>query len=676
MRGLMRQGCQAVAAATMALLTLAGTASAEPSRPVSQSCMALTDFGVCSVGRVADGLWKVAVAPGGWHAYGIAHNAQAIMIFDRDPATGALTQRPGTAGCVSASGSGCTPGRGLVAVNGIVLSPDGANVYVTGGGGGSPAGTLSVFDRAPSGDLTQKPGLAGCLTADGAYAGVAAQCAVGRGISGAATLLMSPDGRQVYTGPATIGVFQRDPATGTLTQAPDAAGCAANNGAFGCTPTRNLGAGRQMALSADGRSLYAPANALNTITIFDRDPTSGALRQKDGAAGCVGAANGCTAERRMLNPLAITTTSDARNVYVSVADGVLTFARAGDGSVTLQSCVNNTGSGDCSAGRNLRGVSYGAGSPDGQSLVFGQEPADSPGIVVFDRDAQGNLTQPQGADGCVTPTGAAWIGATQTPNQCGVQPALGGNGQPTFVDDHSFIAASYYSSAAVAFKRDLYPQCADRSFSLAQNLAAPLPFSCTDRNGDPMSYTITGNPIAGAVGAVDQTAARVFYNPFLGYLGDDTVRYRAQAAGLVSNEASLAISVVVPTVPTPAAARPRTVNAPVSYNWFVKGSRLTIRRLVVSRLPVGSIVTITCTGKRCPFKTRTIKRSRKSTMNVLNAKALKGRKSFRAGQSVDVRIAAPGMNTKVLRFKLKSKTVPKHRTYCVPLGEKRAKSSC
>jgi hypothetical protein len=181
------------------------------------------------------------------------------------------------------------------------------------------------------------------------------------------------------------------------------------------------------------------------------------------------------------------------------------------------------------------------------------------------------------------------------------------------------------------------------------------------------------SPLSGALGAVDQANGRVTYNPFTNFLGGDSVTYRAWGAGMASNEAALTLNVVAPRQPI---ARPRTVSSPVTYNWSVKRSRLTLRQLVVRRLPDGSTVTLTCTGKRCPFKTRTVKRSRKSTMNVLNAKTLKGRKTFRAGQTVDVRVAAPGMNTKVLRFKLRTGKVPKHRTYCVPLGAKRAQSTC
>jgi hypothetical protein len=141
------------------------------------------------------------------------------------------------------------------------------------------------------------------------------------------------------------------------------------------------------------------------------------------------------------------------------------------------------------------------------------------------------------------------------------------------------------------------------------------------------------------------------------------------------------INVVPPVAPPPPVRKPRMVNAGVSYNWSVKRTRHTFTRLTVRNLPVGSTVQLRCTGKRCPLKSLTIKRSRKSTMNVLNAKALKGknkkRTRFRSGQSVDVRIAAPGMNTKMLRFVLRTGVVAKHRSYCVPLGAKRAvRGSC
>src|SRR4051812_23332582 len=64
-QGLIGQGCRATCAAVLALLVCAGVASADPWRPVSQSCVGASSFGVCSVTHSNSGLWKAVVAPGG-----------------------------------------------------------------------------------------------------------------------------------------------------------------------------------------------------------------------------------------------------------------------------------------------------------------------------------------------------------------------------------------------------------------------------------------------------------------------------------------------------------------------------------------------------------------------------------------------------------------------------------
>jgi hypothetical protein len=657
------RGSRAALGVLAALLVFASTAKADPWRPVPQSCVSLSGSGgACAVGRASDGLWKVAVAPNGVHAYGIAYDSQAIMIFDRSPGTGQLTQR-GAGGCLSESGSGCAVGRALSTVNGIVISPDGASVYVSSGA------SITAFDRnGTTGDLTQKPGGRGCFTADGSYGGTGGVCTAVPGLL-PSTLLMSPDGRQVYVGPSGVTVLARDTITGDLSPA----SCVNAGGTGGCTAGRGLGAARQMSLSPDGRSFYLTSSGTNTIGVYDRDPSTGALRQKDGAAGCVGATATCTPEPRMSNPLAVLVSPDNRNVYVSVIDGMLTYARAGDGSLALQSCINDSGSNGCSTGRNLNTVSYSAISPDGQTIVAGLEPVGVPGIVVLDRDGNGNLSQPGGVDGCVTIDGSAIIHGSAVPGQCGVHPGVGGDGQMTFVDDANFIAGGYFTDSAVNFKRDLYPQCQSQSFGITQNVAAPLPFACSDRNGDAMTYAISGAPLAGALGAIDQGGARVFYNPFSDYLGADSVRYRATSTGLTSNEATMSLSVVPRAVPP---AKPRTVTSRVPFTWSFKGSRFRIAQMLVRNLPAGGTVTITCSGKKCPFKSRTAKRGKSSTLNVVRAKTFKGRLHFRAKQTVEIRVAAPGMNAKVLRFKLKSGKTPKYQTYCIPLGKKKVQRTC
>ncbi|HWM98170.1 MAG TPA: hypothetical protein VNO54_14065, partial [Streptosporangiaceae bacterium] len=91
-------------------------------------------------------------------------SSNALAIFDRDPITGQAVQKAGTAGCISDNGTGgtCVDGEALEFAEAVAVSPDGGQVYVASLGG------LAIFDRdAMTGALTQKAGTAGCLTVDG-----------------------------------------------------------------------------------------------------------------------------------------------------------------------------------------------------------------------------------------------------------------------------------------------------------------------------------------------------------------------------------------------------------------------------------------------------------------------------------------------------------------------------
>ncbi|MGA2166276.1 MAG: hypothetical protein ABSH36_17675, partial [Solirubrobacteraceae bacterium] len=86
--------------------------------------------------------------------------------------------------------AGCSLGRALNAPEGLAVSPDGANVYAA----AFASGAIDVLDRsAESGALTQKPRRAGCLAI-----GLPHSCALGRGLLGASSIAVSPDGRFVY----------------------------------------------------------------------------------------------------------------------------------------------------------------------------------------------------------------------------------------------------------------------------------------------------------------------------------------------------------------------------------------------------------------------------------------------------------------------------------------------
>src|SRR5689334_8143728 len=130
-------------AAAAACLAGAPAARADDWRPVPQSCVSFDGSnGQCGVARAADALNGVLIAPGGTTAYVTSTQLfnggqNALLIFNRDPATGALTQRAGKAGCISqdSTENQCETNRMLGGPGPLALSPDGNQLYALGRAG-------------------------------------------------------------------------------------------------------------------------------------------------------------------------------------------------------------------------------------------------------------------------------------------------------------------------------------------------------------------------------------------------------------------------------------------------------------------------------------------------------------------------------------------------------------
>src|SRR5215813_5056146 len=303
---------------------------------------------------------------------------------------GELTQLSGVSGCISEAGGSCTLGRGLNGAGWVAISPDGNHVYVAAFDGS----TVAAFSRnASTGVLTQLSGTAGCIAENGD--GVS--CADGRGLSGAVSLVVSPDGNNVYVASRnnTVAIFSRNTTTGALTQLSGTAGCIAETGdGVSCADGKGLVNPIQLQLSSDGKNVYVASAGSSAVAIFSRNTTTGVLTQLSGTAGCI--------------------------------------AENGDGST-------------CADGKGLGEIVYVTVSPDGNNVYAAAEVSHA--VTIFSRDAiTGALTQLSGLAGCISEDG--------TSGTCTDGVALTGAIAVSVSPDGAFVyAAAYISDAITSFSR-------------------------------------------------------------------------------------------------------------------------------------------------------------------------------------------------------------------------------
>jgi DNA-binding beta-propeller fold protein YncE len=325
---------------------------------------------------------------------------------------GSLRQLDGKAGCVRQSASRhCSRGRGIADALDVVVSPDGRNVYV------ASFRSLAVFARDPrSGALHQLTGKRGCVAVTALQG-----CAHARRLREPESVAVSPDGRNVYVGAGAdaLVVFARNPHTGELRQPAGRAGCFSRRRLERCASVRGLDGGEDVAVSADGRSVYVASAVEDSeaLTTFARDPRTGLLRQLPGADGCVSAVAhpGCGRARGLENAASVALPGDGRHVYVAGRNGTLVaFARDPLSGALVQldgtaGCSAEPKRVGCASARGLSRADDVTVSPDGENLYVGSldDGAKGHAIAVFARDRQtGTLRQRAGRRGCVNASGA------------------------------------------------------------------------------------------------------------------------------------------------------------------------------------------------------------------------------------------------------------------------------
>jgi 6-phosphogluconolactonase (cycloisomerase 2 family) len=333
------------------------------------------------------GAGAIEVTPDGKSVYVVGSADDAVVRFDRNLATGALTPQ----GCVDDDDT--NPLMCALEIPGLDNPRDIAvtneAVYVT----AFNDDAVVALDRNPA---TGALASSGCVDDDDDPAqGPDACAAETNGLFNAAPVAVSPDGEFVYVGSANDdGIVRLDanPTTGALT----AIDCIEdmNAGPDDCTvlaTTDGFSSPGAFAISPDGTDLYVGAFTDNSVFRFQRDTSTGVLTPQE----CVGddtSAPCGIGPVGLEDPRSLALSPDGRQIYAGAfADDAIARVPLDPLTGVLSAevtCVDDNDTGPDSCGQSTNGLEEASSvvvSPDGAFLYAAAEADDA--VTVFAREA-------------------------------------------------------------------------------------------------------------------------------------------------------------------------------------------------------------------------------------------------------------------------------------------------
>ena len=286
--------------------------------------------GTCANGRALNGPHSVAVSADGKSVYVASRTSDAVVRLNRNTTTGAISQPAGSAGCIRASGSGgtCADGHALDNAHGVAVSPDGRSVYVA----SPITHAVVRLDRnTTTGAISQPAGSAGCISASGSGGTCADGHALADAYSVAVSPDGNSVYVASATSDAVVRL-DRNTTTGAIAQPAGSSGCVSQTGAGPCADGHALNGPYSVAVSPDGKNVYVASRHSDAVARLNRNTTTGAIAQPGGTAGCISetGAGSCANGRALIVPYTVAVSPNGKSVYVASFDSgaVARFNRA------------------------------------------------------------------------------------------------------------------------------------------------------------------------------------------------------------------------------------------------------------------------------------------------------------------------------------------------------------
>ncbi|MEG2279635.1 MAG: beta-propeller fold lactonase family protein [Comamonas sp.] len=263
---------------------------------------ALTSIGATGNAGGTAGFVSVNVSADSKNVYGVGGQPSGLVVFDRNTTTGAITVAADYKDNINGHDDlGQLYGPQTSPIKNIVSSPNGQFVYVT----STADNAVTLFSRdAVTGALSQlvvyKDGVGGV-----------------DGLLAASSAKISPDGKHLYvSGQAenSVAIFSVNSVTGELTYLEKI-----TNGVAGISDMQGV---RSLAVSPDGRYVYASAIVSDSVTVFTRNSTTGLLTFDSKAINNNGGVTGLD------NPSGMASDPSGRHLYVTgqSANSIVVFS--------------------------------------------------------------------------------------------------------------------------------------------------------------------------------------------------------------------------------------------------------------------------------------------------------------------------------------------------------------